>query len=57
MSPPALVMLAETLRITAPYACAALGGVWAERSGVVQIGLEGIEDFTQRRVVNAKKSP
>lgn len=37
-----LTMLAETLRIAAPYACAAVGGVWAERSGVIQIGLEGV---------------
>jgi simple sugar transport system permease protein len=37
-----LTMLAETLRIAAPYAAAAVAGVWAERSGVVQIGLEGI---------------
>lgn len=35
-------MLAETLRIAVPYACAAVGGVWAERSGVIQIGLEGV---------------
>ncbi len=35
-------MLAETLRIAAPYTCAAIGGIWAERSGVVQIGLEGV---------------
>ncbi|WP_433927835.1 ABC transporter permease [Sorangium cellulosum] len=42
MSPPALVMAAETLRIAAPYACAAIGGIWAERAGVVQIGLEGV---------------
>ena len=34
--------LAETLRIAVPYACAAVGGVWAERSGVIQIGLEGV---------------
>jgi simple sugar transport system permease protein len=35
-------MLAETLRIATPYACAAVGGIWAERSGVIQIGLEGV---------------
>jgi general nucleoside transport system permease protein len=37
-----LTMLAETLRIATPYACAAIGGIWAERSGVIQIGLEGV---------------
>lgn len=37
-----LTMLAETIRIAAPYACAAVGGIWAERSGVIQIGLEGV---------------
>jgi len=37
-----ITMLAETLRIAAPYACAAIGGVWAERAGVMQIGLEGV---------------
>lgn len=37
-----LTMLAETVRIAVPYTCAALGGVWAERAGVIQIGLEGI---------------
>ncbi len=37
-----LTMIAESVRISVPYACAAIAGVWAERSGVIQIGLEGI---------------
>ncbi len=37
-----LTMLAETLRTATPYACAAVGGIWAERSGVIQIGLEAV---------------
>lgn len=34
-------MLTETVRMTIPYACAGLGGVLCERSGVVNIALEG----------------
>lgn len=34
-------MLTETVRMTVPYACAGLGGVLCERSGVVNIALEG----------------
>ncbi len=37
-----VTMVAESLRIAIPYACAAVGGVWAERSGIIQIGLEGV---------------
>jgi general nucleoside transport system permease protein len=35
-------MLAQTVRMTVPYACAGIGGVLSERSGVVNIALEGI---------------
>ncbi|HSO35247.1 MAG TPA: ABC transporter permease, partial [Labilithrix sp.] len=34
-------MIAQTARMTIPYGCAALGGTLSERSGVVNIALEG----------------
>src|SRR5512139_180965 len=53
-------MLAESVRIAVPYTCAAIGGIWAERSGVIQIGLEGIllsGAFAAVAVAHASGSP
>lgn len=33
--------LATILRVSVPYAAAALGGLWCEKSGIMMIGLEG----------------
>ncbi len=37
----ALSLIASALRLSAPILCACLAGLWSERAGVVDIGLEG----------------
>jgi len=38
----ALAFAAAVLRISVPYALAAIGGAWSERAGVINIALEGL---------------
>ena len=38
---PALSLLASAIRLGAPVLCACLAGLWSERAGIVDIGLEG----------------
>ena len=35
------VVLDSTIRLSIPLICAAMAGLWSERAGVVDIGLEG----------------
>ena len=36
-----LSILESTVRLSAPMLCACLAGLWSERAGVVDVGLEG----------------
>lgn len=37
-----LIVLSQTVRISMPYILASIGGTFSERSGIINIGLEGI---------------
>jgi len=55
-----LAILASTIRLAIPYTLAGLGGTYSERSGVVNIGLEGqmlTGAFTAVAVANISGSP
>jgi simple sugar transport system permease protein len=55
-----LAILASTIRLAIPYILAGLGGTYSERSGVVNIGLEGqmlTGAFTAVAVANISGSP
>ncbi len=55
-----LAILASTIRLAVPYSLAGLAGTYSERSGVVNIGLEGMMltgAFTAVAVTNITGSP